>query len=80
MSLSRQSETEFHLGQPGSCNNHLSKYGRGYQSYFWQHKKEAEMLKKGTMKLLHGFFRLRFMLNVAYPQQKIRSFQQFFYK
>ena len=43
-------------------------------------KKEAEMLKKGTMKLLHGFFRLRFMLNVAYPQQKIRSFQQFFYK
>ena len=34
-------------------------------------KKEAEMLKKGTMKLLHGFFRLRFMLNVAYPQQKL---------
>ena len=46
MSLSRQSETEFHLGQPGSCNNHLSKYGRGCQSYFWQHKKRSGNVKK----------------------------------
>ena len=80
MSLSRQNETEFHLGQPRSCNNHLSKYSRGYRPYFWQHKKGSGILKKGTMKVLHGFFRLKFMLNAAYPQQKDRSFEQFFYK